>query len=301
MTYPRDCQRPQDHRSYELYWCDACSFGQLQPRPSQAEADGFYENYYTHIPWEAGARPRRAVFERVRERIAWSFDRGSDMDVGFIHRLVEGRPSRICDLGCGEGRLIAALRDRGHRVVGVEPDPVTLQLAAKRGLEVHRGHADNPPAALERGTFDVVVMCHVRQLCLDPARAIASARALLRPGGLLVCETTNNEAEGLRQLGACWRWLDMPRHVDLVTARSLRRVVAGAGLTVRRLDFTGYTRQFKRDWLEDEARKRAFLYPSQRRGRAWQALQAWLLLARTLLARPERKYDSVRVVGEANA
>ena len=300
MTYPRDYERPQDERSYEIYWCDACNFGQIQPRPSQEEVDRFYENYYTHTPGAGrGARESRGPLERLRERIAWWFDHSSDMDAGFIHRLVDGRPSRICDLGCGDGTLIQNLRERGHDVVGVEPDPVTLQLAAKRGLTVHHGHAENPPPAIERGAYDVVVMCHVLHLCLDPARVMRNARALLRPGGLLVCETTNNEAAGLHQQGASWRWLDMPRHVDLFTAASLERVVAAGGLEVRRIEFTGYTRQFKRAWLDEQGRKRGMLFPARGPSRVQQALQAWALLARTLFAKARRKYDSVRVVAQA--
>ena len=308
MTYPCDCERPQDPRPYELYWCDACNFGQLQPRPSQSEVDSFYQNYYTHAPAEAQtpearrrARAQRSFSERVRERLAWWSDRGSDMDADFIHQLVRGRPSSICDLGCGEGKLLAELRDCGHRVVGLEPDPVTLELAVARGLSAYAGHAERPPEPIRSDTFDVIVLCHVLHLCLDPLRVVQIARKLLRPGGLIVCETTNNEALGLRQQGPCWWWLDMPRHVDLFTAASLERLVASAGFEVKRIDFTGYTRQFKRPWLEAEATKRAALYPSWRAGRIWQSLKNWFLLARTALARPERKYDSVRVVAEAGA
>jgi hypothetical protein len=142
-------------------------------------------------------------------------------------------------------------------------------------------------------------MSHMLHLCLDPVQVMRNARKLLRRGGLLLCETTNNEALGLRQQGACWRWLDMPRHLDLFTAASLQRVVARAGLQVKRVDFTGYARQFKRAWLEDEARKCAVLYPSKRYGESRRLLHSWLLFARTALARPERKYDSVRVIAEA--
>jgi SAM-dependent methyltransferase len=302
MTVPGDSHRPGDRRPYDLFWCDACNFGQLDPRPSQAEVDGFYTiDYHTHtVSGTAGKEPvNHALLERLRQRMAWSFDRGRDLDADLVHELVRHRPSSICDLGCGNGGLLADLRDRGHRVVGLEPDPVARRLAVARGLDVHEGHADDPPAAITSDRFDVAVLCHVLLLCLDPVRVLQGVRKILRPGGLFVCETPNNEALGLRQSGACWRWLDIPRHLNLFTAASLRRICAGAGLEVRRIDFVGYTRQFKRVWLDDEARKRAALYPSRPASRAWQSLQSWKLLARTALARSERKYDSVRIVAEA--
>ena len=37
--------------------------------------------------------------------------------------------SRLLDAGCGPGRVAAALHDRGHRVVGVDVDPVLIAAA----------------------------------------------------------------------------------------------------------------------------------------------------------------------------
>jgi SAM-dependent methyltransferase len=304
MTVPGDSERPSDRRPYRLYWCDGCSLGQIHPRPSQAEVDAFYDiRYHTHAGSEAGggAPVDQTPWERLRERLAWAFDRGTDLDADRVHRLVRGRSSSVCDLGCGNGGLLSALRDRGHRVVGLEPDPVARQLAVARGLEVHAGHAEELPDQIAGDTFDVVVLCHVLQQCLDPGRVLQNARKLLRPGGLLICETPNNEALGLQQSGACWRWLDVPRHLNLFTVASLVRFVAGVGLKVARVEFVGYTRQFKGAWLEAEARKRAALYPSRPASRLWQSLRSWQLLARTALARRERKYDSVRVIVHAAA
>jgi SAM-dependent methyltransferase len=265
--------------------------------------DRFYETYYTHEPSETRAARRAAerakLAERVRVRIAWTLDGGADMDADFIHNLVGGRPSKICDLGCGDGSLIAALKARGHAVAGVEPDPTTLKLAKARGLDVYQGYADSLPEPVASSQYDLVMLNHVLHLCLDPLSVVRNARKLLRPGGLFVCETTNNECWGLRQQGACWRWLDMPRHLDLFTGRSLQRVVDAAGLRVKALDFTGYTRQFKAAWLDDQAQKSAMLYPSRSGNGIRQVLQSWILLVRTALAKPERKYDSVRVVAEA--
>jgi SAM-dependent methyltransferase len=302
MSVDGDWRRPQDRKRYRLYWCASCDLGQLHPRPSQEEADAFYDiRYCTHVTDAEAARARAegSLLERARIRLAWTVDRGSDLDAELLHRLVEGRPSDICDLGCGNGALMAALRERGHRVVGVEPDPVARRMALDRGLAVHAGHADAPPAAVKEAGFQVVVLSHVLHLCLDPVLVLANARKLLAPGGVLVCEVTNNACLGLRTSGDCWRWLDIPRHLTLFTSTSISRACEAAGLHVRSVAFGGYTRQFKREWLDDEAQKRAILHASEPPRPGLQSLRNWALLARSAFARPEAKYDSVRVVAEA--
>jgi len=303
MTIDGDHRRPADRRAFRLYWCDACDLGQLQPRPSQAEADAFYDiRYCTHVTDEeaaASSGAERSLLGRLRVRLAWAVDRGTHLDAALVHHLLGGKPSDVLDLGCGNGGLLAALRERGHRGVGVEPDPVARGMAAARGLDVRAGHADAPPATLPPGGFDAVLLAHVLHLCLDPLGVLVRARALLRPGGLLVCEVVNNHARGLERAGDCWRWLDIPRHLTLLTRSSLSRLCVRAGLEPVRLDFGGYTRQFKRAWIEDEAQKRATLHPSRPGTAAGHALGAWGLLARTAFAPPEQKYDSVRIVARA--
>jgi SAM-dependent methyltransferase len=303
MTVQGDHRRPQDRRPFRLYWCDPCDLGQLQPRPSQAEADSYYDiRYCTHVTDEeaqANAAARRGFLERARVRLAWAADRGTHLDAALVDHLLGGRPSDVLDLGCGNGGLLAALRDRGHRVVGVEPDPVARGMAVARGLEVHAGHADAPPATLPAAGFDAVVLAHVLHLCLDPLAVLERVRASLRPGGLLVCEVVNNEARGREAAGDCWRWLDIPRHLTLFTATSLSRLAARAGLEQVRMDFGGYTRQFGRAWIEDEAQKRATLHPERPGSALGRAVAPWGLLASTALAPARKKYDSVRIVARA--
>ncbi|MBK7645348.1 MAG: class I SAM-dependent methyltransferase [Planctomycetes bacterium] len=299
MSVPSDWRRPRDPRNFELYWCDACSFGQVQPRPSQADVRSFYETeYYTHERLEAEAEPP-TFFERIKQHLAWRADRGLDITAELVHRLVRRKPARICEFGCGSGTLLQALGALGHSVVGIEPDPAARQVAEERGIQTYPDNAEAPPAALPNGSFDVVIMCHVLEHCLDPRRAIANARKALRPGGFLICETPNNVALGLKQSGTCWPWLDVPRHLNFFTAESLKRISALAGLNVTGIEFAGYSRHFDRKWLREEERICAALQPSPRNSRTRLALQNWVLLGRTAIGRGESKYDSVRVVAEA--
>jgi predicted SAM-dependent methyltransferase len=142
----------------------------------------------------------------------------------------------------------------------------------------------------------------VLEHCIDPLRAVRNVHALLRPGGVLFCEVPNNACAGFAHAGLAWEMLDIPRHVNFFVAENLRAIAAGAGFEVKSLYYSGYTRQFKNDWINTESRiYDALLRVSDgsavpQRLRRNSRARAWVLLARTAFARPETKYDSVGIV-----
>jgi SAM-dependent methyltransferase len=84
------------------------------------------------------------------------------------------------EIGVGTGRFAAPLKVR-H---GVEPVAQMAALARKRGVEVSEGTAERLP--FDDGRFDFALM--VTTLCFvdDPPAALAEARRVLKPGGVLV-------------------------------------------------------------------------------------------------------------------
>jgi SAM-dependent methyltransferase len=93
---------------------------------------------------------------------------------------------RVLDIGCGTGRVAAALAERGARVWGVEPEPRMAELARKRLSTVKLAPAEQLP--FKDGWFDRAVMVLVIHL-VDRPRAFAEARRVLAPDGRLVIAT----------------------------------------------------------------------------------------------------------------
>jgi len=93
---------------------------------------------------------------------------------------------RVLDIGCGTGRVAAALAERGARVWGVEPEPRMAELARKRLSTVKIAPAEQLP--FKDGWFDRAVMVLVIHL-VDRPRAFAEARRVLAPDGRLVIAT----------------------------------------------------------------------------------------------------------------
>jgi len=225
-------------------------------------------------------------FDKLRRHLAWRFDDGSDVSDSFAS--LPPRQS-VCEIGCGSAAYLAQLQELGHDVLGIEPDPRARAAARRVGVRVVDGTGEDLPEGL--GTFDFVILNHVLEHCLDPARVLLNAEAMLKKGGRLHVEVPNQGSDAARLAGDSWMHLDVPRHVNFFTPQSLLKLCEKLELQVTDVGFNGYTRQFDNHILDMEANIAEALgkpKPNRRLG-------AWGLLARTLVASPERKYDSVRV------
>lgn len=248
-----------DRRPFGIYWSERDGLGRLFPEPTAAELARFYDtaSYAAYMGERAGAsappttaaRPP-ALTTRLLRRIAAAFERSVPLTPQRLHRLVDGKPARVCDLGCGAGELLQGLRALGHEVLGVDPNPTAIATGQRTGLRVLPGTAEDLPADCPREAFDVVVMSHSLEHCRDPLRALRHAASLLRPGGHLVCDVPNHACAGFAGSGASWFHTDAGRHLWFFTARSLRALAEAAGLAVAGFEFDGFARQF--DWLANE-------------------------------------------------
>jgi SAM-dependent methyltransferase len=99
---------------------------------------------------------------------------------------VAGR--RILDVGCGAGPLLAALRERGAVVTGVDASTRMVELARQRlgdGADLQRADLRGP-LPFPDGAFDDVIACLVLHYLEDWTAPLAELRRVLAPGGRLI-------------------------------------------------------------------------------------------------------------------
>jgi len=101
-------------------------------------------------------------------------------DLQLIRDLIpEGR--RVLDLGCGDGSLLAHLRDeKGCFVRGLEITPEGVAACLGRGLSVVQADLDEGLAGYPDDAFDVVVLSQTLQVVRRPAFVL---REMLRVSG----------------------------------------------------------------------------------------------------------------------
>jgi ArsR family transcriptional regulator len=134
----------------------------------------------------------------------------------------------VADLGCGEGYLTIEAARFARKVIAVDRSDVVLarakEAAARRKLkniDWKRGELEDLP--LKDGLVDVALLSQALHHAADPAKALAEAVRVVRPGGrVLVLDLRRHEEHWVKdRLGD--RWLGFEDG-------ELRRLLEAAGL-----------------------------------------------------------------------
>ena len=296
---------PIDPKTFEpttygkVHRCDRCGHGSVQPLPTPAEVPHFYalDAYYTqgksHMPSE-----REGILDKILTKLAWSFDEGVDLDE-TLRKLKLADKSMVCEIGCGHAKNLVYLKSRGHIVVGVDPDPKAVAQAAEIDIEVLLGTGEVLPERIRAGQFDLVIMSHSLEHCIDPMLAAKNVASILRPGGRFVCEVPNSDCKHFVWNNICSEMFDAPRHLHFYNTESLRRSIEGTGLKIESVAYTGFTRHHGLGWRKVEQKIRTKLaIVSNACPPAHSFLRSLLLWSATCMAAGSAKYDSVRIVAE---
>ncbi|MDV5149037.1 methyltransferase domain-containing protein [Streptomyces sp. SBC-4] len=92
----------------------------------------------------------------------------------------------VVDVGCGAGRAVRELTERGVRAVGVDPSEQMIAVARGRWPEEDFRIAGAYELPLADGSMDGCRADKVFHELAEPERALAEARRVLAPGGRIV-------------------------------------------------------------------------------------------------------------------
>jgi SAM-dependent methyltransferase len=113
----------------------------------------------------------------------------------FLSDSLASRGGALLDIGCGTGNFLAAARDAGYRVTGIELDRNAARFAKERlGLERVLPLTISEFAAQHaREQFDVVTFFEVLEHQAAPVEFLQKVRARVRTGGLIALSVPNRE------------------------------------------------------------------------------------------------------------
>ncbi len=129
---------------------------------------------------------------------------------------------RVLDLGCGAGEFGRFRPTPDIEVVGVDADPLAVELASRyeRALRVD---LEREPLPFEDGTFDAVLAKDIFEHLWEPQGAVREAHRVLRPGGVLVASVVMARPARV--------WADYT-HVRGFTRDAVRLLLEDAGFTI---------------------------------------------------------------------
>lgn len=145
--------------------------------------------------------------------------------------------SRVLEVGCGLGDLLASLRD--SRCIGIDISPRMIELARERhpSLDVRVIDVERDP--LPEGPFDAVIFSEAVGHFDDIERAFARVRPLLSPSGRIIITYYNFtwepilkalEAVGWKTPWPDQNWLSMNDIENLITLSGFQMVRRGTDI-----------------------------------------------------------------------
>ena len=168
--------------------CASCQAVFLPPERQEAVAESLYsEDYFTE-------REGYFFHDGVVDGSGHESAHVADFRAGLTLIEANGAPAgSLLDVGCATGSFLSLAQARGWRCSGVEVSSFAAARARERtGCEIFCGKVEDAPFA--DGSFDVVTMWDLLEHLPDPLQGLVTARRLLKPSGLLLVNTPNENS-----------------------------------------------------------------------------------------------------------
>lgn len=237
---------------WQLYLCDHCGSAYLDPRPTPDTIGLAYQHYFTHEEDQPlsmiGAQKSWANFRqslrngylnaRYKTKLLPAQPLGRlllplvpplrERADRWVRHLPPSNPgSRLLEIGCGNGSFLAAMRQLGWEVHGLEPDTKAAQVARSKNIPVVEGALDSD--TFPESSFDAISLHHVIEHLHNPIEVLEICLRLLRPSGVISIITPNFSSRGSKIYKQNWYPLQPPSHLVLFTTQSLVQTMARIG------------------------------------------------------------------------
>lgn len=231
---------PYGSPAWPMVACARCAFVYLPRVP-------VYERLNQELAWERTSQQERAARqtrEPLRQRVSsrWKDLRRRVLKRDKLGRLVRRHvpAGTVLDIGCAGGRFLASLPAH-HVPVGIEISAALAAQAAAvvapRGGTVYEAPAVDGIRQVPEGSCTGVVMSSFLEHEARPAELLRGVARVLAPEGVAIIKVPNYGSWNRRVRGPRWCGFRLPDHVNYFDPRSLRTMLAGAGLRVVRCGF----------------------------------------------------------------
>ncbi len=158
----------------------------------------------------------------LEEKNFWHVSRRDLLD-----RMLPNGSGDVFEIGVGCGKNLEFLRSKGYSVEGIDMDPTAVKFSRKKGLDVTRKKIEEYDF---RKKYDLVLMMDVLEHIEDDAACVKRlARGIKNGGHLYLTVPAYRFMYGPHDL--------LCHHHRRYEIDDVRRLVSGAGLSIKRLSY----------------------------------------------------------------
>src|ERR1035437_2245561 len=214
---------------YQVIQCSRCDFSTANIAIENAE-EHVAQTYTTELYNQTFQEDYLSQFEYRKSQM------GAERYHYLIERLdLDPKATRVLDVGCGSGTVLAALQDRGGKCRGLDVKPGAVAFCRSIGLDVAQGELADEPDAY----YDVITMFDVIEHLADPVAVLGTAVQKLKPGRYFVAFTPNIHSVSYELMGNAQNTLLPFEHIGFFSPKAFEYAAAQIGATVHTLDVFG--------------------------------------------------------------
>lgn len=205
-------------RGYDVVVCEKCGFGFADYIPGQAAFDAYYRDMSKYEHEDRGGGVSEHDMARFRATVE------------TVRPYLTDPNSRLLDVGCSTGQLLALFKESGLKnVIGLDPSPMCAKMARELfDIHVLTGVlADVPRIMASESPFDFIILIGVLEHLCDLDTSLKGVRELASPNALIYVEVP--DATDFAS------WPDAPfqefstEHINYFSAVSLTNLLGGLG------------------------------------------------------------------------
>ena len=209
---------------YPIVECAGCGLVYAEFAGREAAPEDYDQSYYTSGVYADYLGDREAIHRNAKRLLI------------ELESLAPDR--RLLDVGCAAGFFLEAARDRGWSVHGIEVSEYAARYAREQlHLPVDLGSISTSSKHLAE--FDVVTLWDTIEHLERPDLALRNVRRLMSDKGVLAISTGDYGSMARRVCGRKWRLFSDPTHRFFFDEKTLKRLLAEAGVEVTRLTHRG--------------------------------------------------------------
>ncbi|MHA8074800.1 class I SAM-dependent methyltransferase [Aquirufa sp. HETE-40SA] len=207
---------------FHIVTCNSCQLIYTNPRPAANEAGPYYHAsaYISHSDTNEGLINK--LYHAVRKFTLQS-------KTNWIEQEKKGN-KELLDIGCGNGHFLAAAKEKGWNINGVELDPETAARAAKlTGLTIAPSLKETTPEK----QFQVITLWHVLEHVYELDEYFQFFKNRLAKDGKLLLALPNPASFDANYFEEHWAAYDVPRHIHHFTPATITALAAKYGFKLK--------------------------------------------------------------------